>query len=475
MQKAENKFTDEQKQIAINLFNQGCTLNEIGDALKVPRRTVGKLLKHLGLKRSHKEAAQLKISSPLDDPKIIEDIKVLRSTHNLSEIAKHFNSSISAVQRICKKYNIVLPNNHNEVKALKIRESWTVEKRKLASYRSTKLITAEIRQKLSKSSKRLWQNDGYKKLQAINRSNQSWAVSSLQKILYDILDDLGVKYYREHQDKPNDPETVIGPYNFDCVIPRENKPTLLIECHGDYWHSLDKAVTKDRQKQSYIVNNFSGQYELKCIWEHEFKCVNKVTELLKYWLGITETQIIDYKFDDLVIRDINVKTANELLDKYHYLSGCGRGGIIYGSFLQDKLISVCAFSTLVRYNLPYDKDTTRELSRFCIHPNYQKKNFGTWMISRSMKLLPKHIKTIVSYCDTTYNHDGSMYKAANFKFDGFVKPDYWYVNENKWVMHKKSLYDHAKKMSMTENEYAKINGYKRVYGTEKLRFIYTLR
>jgi len=286
------------------------------------------------------------------------------------------------------------------------------------------------------------------------------------------LDDMGVRYYREYKDKQNDPETVIGPYNFDCVIPRRNKPILLIECQGDYWHTIDKAIRKDNQKSSYIANNFANEYELKTLWEHEFKCQDKVLELLKYWLGITVLEVIEYELDNVIVKEIDVKEANTLLDKYHYLSGCGRGGIIYGAYLDDKLISVCTFSSLIRQNLPYDHVASRELSRFCVHPKYQVKNFGSWFISRCIKLLPKNIKLIISYCDTTFNHNGALYKACNFSFDGRVRPDYWYVNESRWIMHKKTLYKHAKKMSMTEVEFADKNGYKRVYGSEKLRFIY---
>ena len=59
-----------------------------------------------------------------------------------------------------------------------------------------------------------------------------------------------------------------------------------------------------------------------------------------------------------------------------------------------------------------------------------------------MKQLNSKYKLIISYCDTTFNHDGAVYKAANFILDGEVKPDYWYVDEGGWVMHKKTLYSH---------------------------------
>ncbi len=466
------QFNDEEKNRVATLFKEGKTQAQIGTILNKPRRTIGKLLKYLKLSRTTKEAAELVVKSPLDEPHIIENIREWRSNYTLSEIAKRLGSSISAIDRICKKYSIELPQNYDLLQSKRIKNAWTNEKKLLASIDSIKRVTPDLRRRLSDSSKKLWQNGRYRNIQSEHRSKQSWAISSLQTHLYEMLDDLGVGYFREYDDRPNDPETVIGPYNFDCSIPRVGKPTLLIECHGDYWHSLGKAILKDEQKESYIVNNFAGQYELKCLWEHEFKCRDKVLESLKYWLGIAKLELIKFNFSDVSISVIDVKTANKLLEKYHYLNGCGRGGLIYGVYLADKLIAVCAFSSLIRQNLPYDKKTTRELSRFCIHPKYQARNFGSWIISKCMKLLPSNISTVISYCDTTFNHDGALYKASNFVFDGSVRPDYWYVNADKWVMHKKTLYQHAVKMSMSENDYALKHNYKRVYGTEKLRFMY---
>lgn len=466
------QFTQAEQAEITKLFLDGKTQDEIAATYQRPRRTIGKLLKFLALSRDRKTAGAL-VKSPLDTPAAIERIRSMRSNHTLQEIADTFNSSVSAVQRVCDKHGIELPSNFSQLQSQRMVVAWTDEKKLHASIAAKKKVTPELRQKLREGSRKLWESGKYRRVQAEHRAKQSWAISSIQNHLYEMLDDLGVPYFREHEDKPNDPETVVGPYNFDCAVPRYGQPTLLIECHGDYWHSLGKAVLKDAQKQSYIANNFAGQYELKCLWEHEFKCRDKVLELLKYWLGITELELVDFAFKDLVVTEINVKTANSLLEKYHYLSGCGRGGIIYGAFLAGKLIAVCSFSSLIRQNLPYDKTTSRELSRFCINPRYQRRNFGSWMISRCLKLLPPKIKTIVSYCDTTFNHDGALYKSCNFTLDGSVRPDYWYVNENKWVMHKKTLYQHAVKMGITEAAYAEQTGYKKVFGTEKLRFIFS--
>lgn len=347
----------------------------------------------------------------------------------------------------------------------------------------------ERRALASAASKKLWQDPEYRaKMAAIHHSDE-WKtkiaqiradqphVSSLQTVLYSILDDLGIKYYREYNDKPSDPQCQIGPYNFDCVIPREGKSTLLIECQGEYWHSSNKVRAKDQSKATYIANNFPGVYELKYIWEHEFSDLGKIRELLKYWSGITTEQLIDFNFANVMIRLCPARDYKLLLSKYHYLANAGRGGISYGAYLDDILIAVCVFSPPVRQNIAKSMGLTnnqmRELSRLCIHPNYQKKNFASWFVSRCLKMLMGY-RRVISYCDTTFNHDGAVYKACNFKLDGEVPADYWYVGADGWVMHKKSLYNHAIKMKMRESEYAEAMGYTKVWGNKKLRFVYNL-
>ena len=96
---------------------------------------------------------------------------------------------------------------------------------------------------------------------------------------------------------------------------------------------------------------------------------------------------------------------------------------------------------------------------------------GSWFISRCLKRLSDDFKLIISYADTTYNHDGAIYKSLNFVQDGVVPSDYWYVDGDGFVMHKRKLYKHAVKMSMKEAEFAELKGYRKVFGSHKIRFI----
>lgn len=381
-------------------------------------------------------------------------------------------------------------------------------RKKNAESRATKVDDESYRKNMSKAIKKCWEDEEYrdkisqslsdrfknddnyrqKMIMVLNRARkifldkckndsefahmlaqkraQQPKISNLQLLLYSILDDLEIPYYREDDEI----HCVFGPYVFDCVIPRGDR-RILIECQGNYWHSLDGRPGRDLAKNTYI-NKYHPDCEIKYLWEHEFKCKDKVIELLKYWLGITGMELIDFSLDDINIKRSKASEYRLLLSKYHYLLDAGKGGLAYGAYLGDELIAVCVFSPLIRQNLPWDKKTTRELSRLCIHPRYQKKNFASWFVSRCIKNLDPKFDTIISYCDTTFNHDGVVYKACNFELDGEVRPDYWYVDDRGWVMHKKTLYNHAVKMGMREREYAELNDYHKVFGEKKLRFIY---
>lgn len=329
----------------------------------------------------------------------------------------------------------------------------------------------EFSDKMSEIIKNRWKEDTqFVGKMAVARMNRS-TVSKLQLILYSILDDLGVEYYREYEDQDDDEQCHIGHHSYDCVIPNGDK-TLVIECQGEYWHSLEHSKINDRLKRTEI--NKYEQYELKYIWEHEFYCKGRVESLLRYWLGTGHKQE-QFNFTDVEIKKVKKSEVELLISKYHYLHSTSRCGYIYGAYLGGELVAACIFSPLSRYNLPYDKFSTLELSRFCINPKYQKKNFASWMISRCISLLPERFKTIISYADTTFNHDGTMYKASNFELIGQTNCDYWYVGSNGEYLNKHTLYNRARKMKITEREYADRIGYKKIKGLHKNIYRYERR
>jgi hypothetical protein len=328
------------------------------------------------------------------------------------------------------------------------------------------MLDPEFRKRRSNAIKLLWQDDEYRQKILMQRVNQP-VVSTQQRMLYDFLDELNIKYI---------PEYVIGYYSFDCFLPDYN---ILIEVNGDYWHNLPRTVRNDKSKSTYISEYFK-QYQLKYLWEHEFKCYDRIIELIKYWCNIN-TEKKQFSFDDVIIRDCPTDDVKIFLGKYHYLHKTGNNKIKLGFYLGDILIGLVIYGPITRNEsatrLGLKPGELLELTRLCIHPGYQIKNFASWMISKSIKLIKnkhQHIKKLISFADSTFNHDGVIYKASNWKLDGIVEPSYWYVDKDGYVMHKKTLWDHAKSLKMTEQQFASDYGYNRVDGMQKYRYIYEM-
>lgn len=317
--------------------------------------------------------------------------------------------------------------------------------------------------------KRLWEKDDYRTSMAKARSQQLKNNRSKQHcLLNDLLDDIGIKYENEY---------VIGPWSFDCFIPSKN---ILIEVQGDYWHSLPKAVRLDKSKSTYI-NKYYNQYKIIYFYEHEFYQNNAVIERLKYELGISKLELIDFDFDDVSMRIINSEDTNHFMYKYHYIGPINHS-LNIGFFHNNIMICCCCFSSISRNEtatrLNLDNSKIRELSRFAIHPKYQKKNFASWSISKCINYIKNNKKdweVIVSFSDTTVGHYGTIYKASNFKLDGKTDPSYYYISDTGYVIHKKTLYNRAVKMAMTEKEFSEKYKYKKLRTAEKYRFIYKIK
>lgn len=330
---------------------------------------------------------------------------------------------------------------------------------------------------ISESSKSLWNNPVYKEKMAKVRAEflKSGKDSIIERISQQLLGTLDIKYERHYH---------LGPYEFDLFIPDHN---LLVECQGEYWHSLETAKRNDASKFTY-VDTYFPQLSILYLYENDFLNPGLVKQKLIKQLFKTEYEekLCNFSFKNLLIKELSVKdklvhsfysAPEEFLQSFHY-AGFGRSAkVIYGAYLDDQLIAVCKFAGVVRKEVATSMEIITsevlELDRFCIHPQYQKKNFASWFITKCSKLVFEslNLKCLVSFADTTYGHSGIIYKAAGWKEIGKVKPSYHYINDQGWVIHKKTLYNHAVKMGKIESVYAKENGYFKVYGKEKIKFI----
>ena len=335
---------------------------------------------------------------------------------------------------------------------------------KQISQRSSSLWASdEYRDKVIASIKKRWEDFEFKIRMAYVRSKNP-KISQQQLILYNLLEDLHIDFEREGIN------TTIGYYVFDCLVHKSDNTKLLIECQGDYWHNRPKQQVRDTQKFTYIDRYFPN-YTIMYIWEHEFSTHERVLGRLKAQLGI-EIESVSFDFANVEIRQPTMQLVKEFLNSYHYI-GRGRGGIVYGAYYNNILIACIVYSRPLRQNIAASfgvkDDRMREISRLCIHPSYHKKNFASWFIANSLHQIDADL--IIAYADQTAGHRGTVYKSVNFQLHHKIKPDYWYVDNDGYVMHKRTLYGKAKQMQMTEKQYAETYKYSKKYGGPKLCYI----
>lgn len=335
-----------------------------------------------------------------------------------------------------------------------------------------------FREMMSEKMRDVWKNEDLIK-EVTERSRNNWKdpvyaakcinhhSSKLEEHLAELLDGFNIKYDRQFH---------LGHWSFDFLVDT-NPIKTLVEVQGEYWHFKrfgDQESPRDKAKATFVEKYHSNNYKLVTIWENEFLSPERLSNRLDEILG-GKIEKIDFNFKDLSIKKIDGPTSSKFFSKYHYSASGGRSGINIGCFLDDKLISVCRYCSPTRKQsadrLNIKQKELKELTKFAIHPSYQKKNLATWFLSRTYCFLPSVTKMLLSFADETFGHTGTIYKAANWCSDGTLKPDYVYVDQNGFIMHKRTLWGHSKKMGMKESEYANLWGYVKMWGKEKHRFI----
>lgn len=122
-------------------------------------------------------------------------------------------------------------------------------------------------------------------------------------------------------------------------------------------------------------------------------------------------------------------TVRTFLKKWHYSDYTNVqekhtfGLFREGTFLPE-LVGVCIYTrpagpSAAQKYYPQDPDKCLELRRLCLIDDTPK-NAESFFVSRTLKWLKKNTewKFVVSYADPEQGHVGTIYKAANFKYEG---------------------------------------------------------
>ena len=133
------------------------------------------------------------------------------------------------------------------------------------------------------------------------------------------------------------------------------------------------------------------------------------------------------KFKVTLVDRVDVKG---FIEKWHYSQSINGLKVSYcfGLFDDDKLIGAMIYggpamnNQAAKYN-KYNPDKVMELRRLCCIDDTPK-NTESYFIGKTLKWLQKYtdIETVISYADITQGHEGTIYKASNFKHVGISPP-----------------------------------------------------
>ena len=261
-----------------------------------------------------------------------------------------------------------------------------------------------------------------------------------------------------------------GKRNFvpDFRLWLSNGDFLIVEIKSD-WYS---KKPKERQK---IIAGFGKFFDKFMVLSHK-RDFTEVSSRIN-----SSLTPVDFSFNDLKLRSIESDLYTQFYGLFHYIGKSGRRGPTMGAFLDGRLIAAATIGSITRAEMAEKQGLTqsemRELVRFCIHPDFHKPNFGSWLLSRVVaeyKANHKDVKMLISFADKSHGHAGTIYKAANWIYDGETGPSYHYVDQSGLVHHKKTIYNLAKGLGISERDYAVEFKFQRVAELPKSRFLLPL-
>ena len=157
------------------------------------------------------------------------------------------------------------------------------------------------------------------------------------------------------------------------------------------------------------------------------------------------------------VEPISLKTAKPFIEKWHYSGIVPTGrNIFFGCYDKDGyLYAVADYGIGVNpYQAPFlaresgwdiTNDVLLELKRLCRIEPKQDIPLTRFLSLCHKKLKKMGYKFIVSFSDPEENHNGGIYKAANFTHMGKTNPEMHLLDENGKKRHRRYAYRYARR------------------------------
>jgi hypothetical protein len=143
-------------------------------------------------------------------------------------------------------------------------------------------------------------------------------------------------------------------------------------------------------------------------------------------------------FNNWYVKRVERSDVKDFIETHHYsksINGC-IADYCYALYHRDEMKGAMFYGRFAMVNqwMKYGecKEDVIELRRLCCIDDTPK-NTESFFIGASLRLLKKDWggKTVVSYADTEYGHEGIIYKATNFEKVGITKYDKVIIHDGK--------------------------------------------
>jgi len=139
---------------------------------------------------------------------------------------------------------------------------------------------------------------------------------------------------------------------------------------------------------------------------------------------------LDYRQESVrnfEVEPVTIQFVRNFVEKWHYSSNVNglRISNVFGLFYNNNLIGSIIYGALGMANTwkayGEKEEDVVELKRLCCIDNTPK-NTESYFIGNTLRWLKKNTsyKTVVSYADPFHGHEGTIYKASNFKHCGIT-------------------------------------------------------
>lgn len=145
---------------------------------------------------------------------------------------------------------------------------------------------------------------------------------------------------------------------------------------------------------------------------------------------------LNISFDEIEVRLVPVKEIRRAIVSGHY-SGVMPDATqeAFAAYWNEVVVAAVAYGpggnskTFNAVVEGFDSSNARELIRLWVHPDAPK-NTASFVVSKSLRMLPEQVGLVVSFADSGQGHAGYVYQSLNFYYCGMSGEGVRYVDSS---------------------------------------------